>query len=72
MDTPVEPKVTPAREGCAYASTATYFCDYVLNLLLNNPAYGATPEERVNSIFRGGLTITTTLDVNAQKVAQAE
>lgn len=70
--TPVEPKVTPSRQGCAYATTAPYFCDYVLHLLLNNPAYGATQEERYNSIFRGGLTITTTLDVNAQNVAQAE
>jgi membrane peptidoglycan carboxypeptidase len=70
--TPVEPKVTPARQGCAYAATAPYFCDYVLHLLLNNPAYGETSEERINSVFRGGLTITTTLDPNAQNVAQAE
>ncbi|QDG68299.1 penicillin-binding protein [Pseudarthrobacter sp. NIBRBAC000502772] len=70
--TPVEPKVTPSRQGCAYASTAPYFCDYVLHLLLNNPAYGATPKEREQMVFRGGLTITTTLDVNAQNVAQAE
>ena len=70
--TPVEPKVTPARQGCAYASTAPYFCDYVLHLLLNNPAYGEDATERYNNVFRGGLTITTTLDPNAQKVAQAE
>ncbi|WP_332761269.1 transglycosylase domain-containing protein, partial [Pseudarthrobacter sp.] len=56
--TPVEPKVTPSRQGCAYASTAPYFCDYVLHLLLNNPAYGATPKEREQMVFRGGLTIT--------------
>ncbi|MET3174277.1 UNVERIFIED_ORG: membrane peptidoglycan carboxypeptidase [Arthrobacter sp. UYCu721] len=70
--TPVEPKVTPSRQGCAYATTAPYFCDYVLHLLLNNPAYGADPKEREQKILRGGLTITTTLDVNAQNVAQAE
>lgn len=70
--TPVEPKITPSRQGCAYATTAPYFCDYVLHLLLNNPAYGADPTERYNNIFRGGLTITTTLDVNAQNIAQAE
>ncbi|WP_426226587.1 transglycosylase domain-containing protein [Pseudarthrobacter sp. DSP2-3-2b1] len=70
--TPVETKVTPSRQGCAYATTAPYFCDYVLHLLLNNPAYGADLEERTNAVFRGGLTITTTLDVNAQNVAQAE
>jgi membrane peptidoglycan carboxypeptidase len=25
--TPVEPKVTPARQCCAYSPTAPYFCD---------------------------------------------
>ena len=44
--TPVETKVTPARQGCAYSTTAPYFCDYVLHLLLNNPAYGADANER--------------------------
>ncbi|MCO4255338.1 transglycosylase domain-containing protein [Pseudarthrobacter cellobiosi] len=70
--TPVEPKITESRQGCAYATTAPYFCNYVLHLLLNNPAYGADAKEREQKIFRGGLTITTTLDVNAQNVAQAE
>jgi membrane peptidoglycan carboxypeptidase len=69
---PVETKVTPARQGCAYATTAPYFCDYVLHLLLNNPAYGSDPQEREKKIFRGGLTITTTLDSNAQNVAQQQ
>ncbi|MBT2515221.1 transglycosylase domain-containing protein [Arthrobacter sp. ISL-30] len=70
--TPVETKVTPARQGCAYASTAPYFCDYVLHLLLNNPAYGADAAEREKKIFRGGLTITTTLDPSAQNIAQQQ
>ncbi|HEX9088816.1 MAG TPA: transglycosylase domain-containing protein, partial [Arthrobacter sp.] len=70
--TPVETKVTPARQGCAYSTTAPYFCDYVLHLLLNNPAYGADADARVRTVFRGGLTIKTTLDPNAQTVAQAQ
>ncbi len=70
--TPVETKVTPARQGCAYAASAPYFCDYVLHLLLNNPAYGQDAQERERKIFRGGLTIKTTLDPNAQAVAQAQ
>ncbi|WP_457963521.1 penicillin-binding protein [Arthrobacter sp. D1-29] len=70
--TPVEPKVTPAKQGCAYAATAPYFCDYVLHLLLNNPAYGADAKERERRVFGGGLTITTTLDPNAQAAAQAQ
>ena len=70
--TPVETKVTQPRQGCAYSQTAPYFCDYVLHLLLNNPAYGADAAERERKIFRGGLTIKTSLDPNAQAVAQAQ
>jgi membrane peptidoglycan carboxypeptidase len=70
--TPVAPKITQPRQGCAYSPIAPYFCDYVLHLLLNNPAYGADPEEREKKVFRGGLTIKTTLDVKAQKAAQAQ
>ncbi|WP_306908475.1 transglycosylase domain-containing protein [Arthrobacter sp. B3I9] len=70
--TPVETKVTPARQGCAYSTTAPYFCDYVLHLLLNNPAYGADADERTKKVFRGGLTIKTTLDPKAQAAAQAQ
>lgn len=70
--TPVETKVTQPKQGCAYASTAPYFCNYVLHLLENNPAYGADREERLRLIYGGGLTITTTLDPNAQAVAQEQ
>jgi membrane peptidoglycan carboxypeptidase len=70
--TPVETKVTQPRQGCAYSQTAPYFCDYVLHLLLNNPAYGADAAERERKIFRGGLTIKTTLDPHAQAVAQSQ
>jgi membrane peptidoglycan carboxypeptidase len=70
--TPVETKVTQPRQGCAYSTTAPYFCDYVLHLLLNDPAYGADAAERERKIFRGGLTIKTTLDPKAQAVAQAQ
>lgn len=70
--TPVTTKVTPARQGCAYATMAPYFCDYVLHLLFNNPAYGDTQEEREKRIMRGGLTIRTTLDPTAQTVAQQQ
>ncbi len=60
--TPVSTKVTQPRQGCAYSPTSPYFCDYVLHLLLNNPAYGADAKERERKIFRGGLTIKTTLE----------
>ncbi|UVJ38863.1 transglycosylase domain-containing protein [Arthrobacter sp. CJ23] len=70
--TPVTTQVTRPRQGCAYATMAPYFCDYVLHLLFNNPAYGATQDERTKRIMRGGMTITTTLDPNAQNVAQQQ
>ncbi len=70
--TPVTTKVTQPHQGCAYASTAPYFCDYVVHLLLNNPAYGADTTERERKIFRGGLTIKTTLEPKAQAAAQTQ
>ncbi|MCX6499016.1 MAG: transglycosylase domain-containing protein, partial [Arthrobacter sp.] len=39
--TPVVTKVTQAKQGCQNAAMAPYFCDYVLHLLQNDPAYGA-------------------------------
>ncbi|NVN00590.1 transglycosylase domain-containing protein, partial [Arthrobacter sp. SDTb3-6] len=33
-------------QGCVAAKMAPYFCDYVQQLVLNNSAYGATPEDR--------------------------
>ncbi|WP_083292347.1 transglycosylase domain-containing protein [Arthrobacter sp. SW1] len=70
--TPLQLKVTPARQGCAGAAMAPYFCDYVSHLILNNKAYGATFDDRERLLYRGGLTITTTLDSRLQAVAQAQ
>ncbi|WP_306899428.1 transglycosylase domain-containing protein [Arthrobacter sp. B1I2] len=70
--TPVEPKVTQPKQGCAYAASAPYFCDYILHLLENNSAYGADVKERQRLIYGGGLTITTTLDPSAQAAAQEQ
>ncbi|HET8878364.1 MAG TPA: transglycosylase domain-containing protein [Arthrobacter sp.] len=70
--TPVETKVTQAKQGCQNAAMAPYFCDYVLHLLQNDPAYGADDAARQRKIFRGGLTIKTTLDPKAQAVAQEQ
>jgi membrane peptidoglycan carboxypeptidase len=65
-------KVRPSRQGCAAATMAPYFCDYVTRLFLSNPAYGADTEAREKRLFRGGLTITTTLDSRLQAKAQAQ
>jgi membrane peptidoglycan carboxypeptidase len=69
---PVDLKITPGRQGCAGAEMAPYFCDYVSHLILNNPAYGAEVAERERKLFRGGLTIKTTLDSRLQLAAQAQ
>ncbi|CAN7528795.1 transglycosylase domain-containing protein [Arthrobacter sp. LjRoot14] len=70
--TGVELKITPGRQGCAAAVIAPYFCDYVSHLILNNPAYGADINDRERLLYRGGLTIVTTLDSRLQAAAQAQ
>jgi membrane peptidoglycan carboxypeptidase len=69
---PVNLKITPGRQGCASAEMAPYFCDYVSHLILNNPAYGVDLTDREKKLYRGGLTITTTLDSRLQAAAQAQ
>jgi len=51
-------------------SLAPYFLEYVKQSILDNPKYGATPAERANSLFKGGLRIYTTLDPKLQKMAE--
>lgn len=69
---PVALKISPQRQGCANATMAPYFCDYISHLILNNPAFGPTQEERERKLYRGGLTITTTLDSRLQAAAQSQ
>ena len=51
-----------------------YFPDHVQNMLLNDPEFavlGATPDERYQSVYYGGLNVYTTFDPVAQAHAQA-
>ena len=68
--------VQAIKPGCALASTvvagAGYFCDYVTKVIVNDEAFGATKEERRANLYRGGLTITTTLNPGAQTIADRE
>ncbi len=70
--TPVQPVITPTTSGCAAASqyNAAFFCDYVRDVVLNDPAYGATADDRWATLNRGGLKIYTTLNLDLQAVAQ--
>lgn len=67
--------VSEPKSGCMAAESVVggsgYFCDYVTNVIKNDPAFGETPEEREDTLYRGGLTITTTLDVAMQNEANA-
>ncbi|MCC2316686.1 penicillin-binding protein [Cellulomonas chengniuliangii] len=49
-----------------------YFCDYVTKVVKNDPAFGETVDDRLELLYRGGLTITTTLDPREQALADAE
>ena len=60
---------TKVSNGCQ-ASSAPFFCDYVIKEIQSNPAFGKTPKERTRLLLNGGLKITTTLSPKAQKAAQ--
>ncbi len=62
--------LTPTLSGCVGAAQAPYFCDYVMHLILNDPAYGEMPADREKVLYRSGLTIKTTLDPRVQNAAQ--
>lgn len=70
--TPIKLNITPGKQGCAAADMAVYFCDYISHLILNDPAYGASVTDREQLLYRGGLTITTTLDSRLQAAAQTQ
>ncbi|QEW03900.1 transglycosylase domain-containing protein [Microbacterium lushaniae] len=66
---PITPQITPASQGCA-ASAAPYYCQYVVSVIRNDPAFGETGEERLRSLRQDGLNIHTTLAVDVQNAAQ--
>lgn len=53
---------------------APYFVDYVKRLITYDPRFGAvgdTVAQRTNRLFRGGLRISTTIDMDMQDAAEA-
>ena len=52
------------------SSKAPFFCEYVKSDLLADPALGPNVAARETKLYRGGLTIQTTLDMQAQRAAQ--
>ncbi len=55
--------------GCGAAGNAAYFCTYVVNEILGSENFGANVAARRQVLQRGGLKITTTLDLNRQSAA---
>ncbi|GAB3594365.1 transglycosylase domain-containing protein [Angustibacter peucedani] len=62
-------KLRPAGNGCD-SSAYPFFCNYVYRQILTNKAFGATEQSRRSLVFRGGLTIRTTLEPKVQAAAQ--
>lgn len=64
------------KPGCALASTVVagsgYFCDYVTKVIVNDKTFGETKAERASTLYRGGLTIKTTLNPGLQTIADRE
>lgn len=58
----------PSNNGCVFSS-APFFCDYVVNYLMKDPALGRTAKERKRLLYSGGLTIRTTLNATDQTAA---
>jgi membrane peptidoglycan carboxypeptidase len=70
MARPLKLHVTREPDGCL-GSFAPFFCDYVLAELRYDRALGATEQQRVSKLLRGGLTVVTTINPRAQRAAQA-
>jgi membrane peptidoglycan carboxypeptidase len=62
-------KLRPSGNGCD-GSRYAFFCNYVYQQVLSDKAFGETPAARRQLVFRGGLTIRTTLDPSYQAKAE--
>ncbi len=62
--------IQPSPNGCEMAQGSGYFCDFAVRNLLADPVFGETFEDRRLKLYRGGLSITTTLDPAKQRAAE--
>lgn len=60
----------PTESHSALPKPDDYFVNEVIRRLLDDKALGATATQRYNALFKGGLTITTTLDAGDQQKAK--
>ncbi|HLX46991.1 MAG TPA: transglycosylase domain-containing protein [Streptosporangiaceae bacterium] len=68
---PIGLHLTQPQNGCTSntAEWAGFFCDYVVQSILRDPALGKTPQDRAHLLATGGLTIRTTLNPTDQRAA---
>ena len=67
---PFDPsQVQNTRNGCV-GTRYPFLCDYVKRSLEKMPALGNTPQERLDTLNRGGLTIQTEIDPATQDAAE--
>jgi len=68
---PITPNIVPPSKGCVSTGKAAYFCQYVVSIVKNDPAFGATTDDRIRALRQGGLKIYTTMDPRVQQVNEA-
>ncbi|MDQ0575776.1 transglycosylase domain-containing protein [Agromyces albus] len=68
--TPVQPAIQEPSTGCQTAAGSAYFCDYVKNILQNDPIFGEDEATRFMNFRRGGYDVYTTLDLDLQNAAE--
>ncbi len=61
----------PVPNGCALSAYG-HFCDYVRRYLLDSRTFGSSREAREDRLFKGGLTIRTTLVPRLQLIADGK
>jgi len=67
---PIAPKISDPATGCGVAPYgAANFCDYITWTIKNDPAFGATEDERWNAFERGGWKIYTSLNLDLQRTS---
>jgi membrane peptidoglycan carboxypeptidase len=67
---PIQPTIVQPTSGCGVTGAAAYFCQYVVSVVRNDPAFGADPDARAKALRQGGLNIYTTLDWRLQNAAE--
>ncbi|HCT75824.1 MAG TPA: glycosyl transferase, partial [Micromonosporaceae bacterium] len=74
--TPIALHVTEPPNDCVSVAAEIndwgFFCDFLKNWWLEQPAFGATPAERLDKLRRGGYRIVSSLDPNIQAIAMKQ